>query len=261
MKVEGMHFLVVVDMFSGWLEVQPLIDMSPTSIKLVLEGMFGTFGPPVELHTDCGRQFVATELKRCLKQWGVKLVTSSPRYPQSNGRAEVAVKIAKKLVTASTTDGLLSHRDLAMALIQHRNTPSCVDKMCPSMKVFGWRLRDGLPLIDPCDDGNATRMTERWQLAIKRRAHRQGIVKRSYDKRAVSLPKLNVGDRVEVQCEDGLWTESGVIEEAVNDRDYAVTTDLGGLIRRNRWFLRPVQDERGRTVRDGSRGKEHLRPP
>ena len=92
-------------MFSGWLEIQPLVDMSPTSVKLVLESMFGTFGPPVELHTDCGRQFVGTELKQWLSDWGMTLITSSPHYPQSNVRVEAAVKIAKKLVEASTRDG------------------------------------------------------------------------------------------------------------------------------------------------------------
>ena len=260
MKTEGMHFLVVVDMFSGWLDVQPLVDMSPTSVKLVLEQMFGNFGPPVELHTDCGKQFVSTELKKCLSLWGVTLVTSSPHYPQSNGRVEVAVKAAKKLVHASMSNGLLSYHKLAMALIQHRNTPSCVDKMCPSLKVFGWRMRDGLPSLDMCDDGNVTDMLRLWQEARKRRAKQLEWTKASYNRRAVELPGLQVGDRVAIQGTDGLWAEEGTVEAIINERDYAVTTDQGGLVRRNRRLLRPVTTEGGEAVKDGRR-KDGLRPP
>ena len=74
------------------------------------------------------------------------------------------------------------------------------------------------------------------------------------------MPVLRVGDRVDIQGADGLWSEAGTVEEVINERDYAVTTDLGGLIRRNRRLLRPIMDEEGRTVTDNRR-KDGLRPP
>ena len=40
----------------------------------------------------CGPQFTSANLATFLKEWGLSHCTSSPRYPQSNGKAEAAVK-------------------------------------------------------------------------------------------------------------------------------------------------------------------------
>ena len=47
---------------------------------------------------DGGKNLTSYKVREWLKSWGVELRISSAHYPQSNGRAECAVKAAKNLV-------------------------------------------------------------------------------------------------------------------------------------------------------------------
>ena len=58
---------------------------------------------PEELSCDRGKNLTSMEVREWLKGWGVRLRVSSAHYPQSNGRAECAVKAAKNLVANNTT--------------------------------------------------------------------------------------------------------------------------------------------------------------
>ena len=96
----GRHYLVVGDRLSGWVEV--LSSMAGTglggSTGLIrhLRTFFATFGVPEELSSDGGPEFVAGDTENFLRLWGVRHRLSSVSFPQSNGRAEVAVKTAKR---------------------------------------------------------------------------------------------------------------------------------------------------------------------
>lgn len=61
-----------------------------------LEAIFARFGIPKIVFTDNGTQLVSNEMHEFGKKFDFKIVTQSPTYPQSNGLAEAAVKIAKK---------------------------------------------------------------------------------------------------------------------------------------------------------------------
>ena len=69
---------------------------------------------------------------------------STPTYPQSNGKAEAAVKSMKKLIQAWTGSQVDEGR-LARSLLQYRNTPSCRDNLSPSQKLFGRLIQDTIP--------------------------------------------------------------------------------------------------------------------
>ena len=79
------------------------------------------------------------------KQWGFEHITSSPRYPQSNGRAEAAVKSMKKIIRASLNGRTLDEDKMARALLQYRNTPSCKDGLSPAQKLYDRPIQDTLP--------------------------------------------------------------------------------------------------------------------
>ena len=60
---------------------------------------------PSVLCTDGGPQFSSSKFREFCKRWQVTHIMSSPRYPQSNGHAEAAVKAMKGLVLETTHNG------------------------------------------------------------------------------------------------------------------------------------------------------------
>ena len=70
---------------------------------------------------------------------------SSPRFPESNGKAEAAMKSMKNLISAAWVRRGVDEAVLARALLQHRNTPSRRDGLSPAQKLFGRPVQDVLP--------------------------------------------------------------------------------------------------------------------
>ena len=92
----GRHYLVVGDRLSGWVEVfgSPAGTTLAGAAGLIrhLRSFFATFGVPEELSSDGGPEFSAGCTEAFFRLWGVRHRVSSAHFPQSNGRAEVAVK-------------------------------------------------------------------------------------------------------------------------------------------------------------------------
>ena len=72
-------------------------------------------------------------------------MTSSPHYPQSNGKAEATIKSMKKLISAAWTGRSVNWDKLSRALLQYRNTPSRKDRLSPAQRLFGHPVQDTLP--------------------------------------------------------------------------------------------------------------------
>ena len=63
--------------------------------------MFSRQGIPEFMVSDNGPQYSSHEMKEFAQLYGFTHITSSPRYPQSNGQAERAVQAVKKLLRTS----------------------------------------------------------------------------------------------------------------------------------------------------------------
>ena len=114
-----------------------------------LRRIFVTFGVPEELSSDGGPEFTSREVEDFLFRWGIKHRLSSAYFPQSNGRAEVAVKAAKRLLEGNMgTGGNLNTDTVVRALFQQRNTPDRDCKLSPAEVLFGHKLRDTIPQLD-----------------------------------------------------------------------------------------------------------------
>ena len=95
----GHHYLIAGDRLSGWSEIFSTPSGTAWSgakgLIGCLRSMFATFGVPDQLSSDGGPEFMAGATKEFLKRWNVDHRISSAYHPQSNGRAEVAVKTAR----------------------------------------------------------------------------------------------------------------------------------------------------------------------
>ena len=80
-------------------------------------------GVPKEMSCDRGTNLTSHEITTWLKGWDVKIRDSSARFHQSNGRAECAVKAAKKLiVNNAASDGSLNTDKFMRASLTYRNS-------------------------------------------------------------------------------------------------------------------------------------------
>jgi hypothetical protein len=127
-------YLITVDYLSGYFEVDRLPTKRVHDIIYVLKQQFARHGLPSELFSD-NSPFMAAEFTRFAANYDFKHTTSSPRYPQSNGRVENSVKTAKQLMTKAVD----SHQDPFLALLAWRNTPSEQLHQSPAQIMFGRR--------------------------------------------------------------------------------------------------------------------------
>ena len=75
--------------------------MYKTTSQAVIEKLkkiFSRFGIPQNFVSDNGPQYASQDFTMFAKEYDFNHVTSSPKYPQSNGLAEKTVQIAKRIL-------------------------------------------------------------------------------------------------------------------------------------------------------------------
>ena len=254
-KLGAYWYLVTVDRLSGWSEVAQIKAQSGSSgakgLCQALRQLFATFGVPEEISSDGGPEFTAGESKDFYQRWGVKHRISSAYHPQSNGRAELAVKITKRLLENNTgPNGELNTDKVVCALLQQRNTPDRDCGLSPAEIIFGHPLRDGLPQINKSEViHNNGDLRPEWREAweLKEDAIRSRLVKNCERLEAHSkeLEPLREGDSVLIQNQipssprSKKWDRQGtVIATGDNDQYLVKVEGSGRLTLRNRRFLR-----------------------
>ena len=249
----GRHYLVVGDRLSGWVEVLSATKGSNLSgaqgLARHLRSFFATFGVPEELSSDGGPEFTAKSTEDFLKLWGVRHRISSASFPQSNGRAEVAVKTAKRLLMSNTgPSGDLDQDSFLRAMLQLRNTPDPDCHLSPAEIVFGHPLRDALAFVNRLEKFSNPHIRPMWRQAwaAKEEALRTRLAHSTEALKEHSRPlrPLAPGDRVFLQNQRGphptKWDRSGVIVEVLDHDQHRVKVDGSGRVTlRNRRFLRP----------------------
>ena len=96
--LQRQSFLIAVDYYSGHFDVQDMRSTISTRVISVLKSWYSRHGIPMTLISDNGPPFNSKDFKAFGAEWDFHHVTSSPYHPQSNGRAEKAVKTCKSLL-------------------------------------------------------------------------------------------------------------------------------------------------------------------
>jgi len=96
------------------------------------------FKVPLQIH---GTRMYHLWLLMFSREWEFAHITSSPYHSQANGKAESAVKIAKRLIKKAKRD----NQDLYLAVLNWKNTPSKGVHSSPVQKLQSRRTRTQLP--------------------------------------------------------------------------------------------------------------------
>jgi len=231
-ELEGKTYLVTSDYYSDFFELDHL--RSPSSVCVIrkLKAHFARHGIPEQLVTDNGSQFTSCDFLKFAKDWDFEHLTSSPYHSQGNGKAESAVKEAKKILRKCKSSG----SDAFLALLDHRNTPSAGIQISPAQRLFNRRARSLLPMTANLLAPQAVPDSERCQAKLEQRKQRQA---QYYNRGAIDLDPLKRGDTVRLkpfQLGKRDW-QKGIVRKRLDERSYEVETPYN-VVRRNRVHLR-----------------------
>ena len=243
-NLQGFDFIIYADRYSGWIEAAKINSTSFRTVKRNLLHWFATYGVPEELSSDGGPPFNSHDYDQMLKDWDIHKRLSSAYYPQSNGRAEVAVKSAKRalLNSINPVTGELDTEEAIMAIMTHRNTPVKDTGISPAMALFGRHIKDHLPCHKREVLQEWSEIADAREIALAKR-HIRPLQQGSSDNGC--LTPLQIGESVRIQNQHGnkpkRWHNTGIISEVLPHRQYRVVTDGSRRITlRNRKFLRPI---------------------
>ena len=236
-QFDGGDHIIVTDYFSKMPFVRRIAvahQATSQGITTYLRQLFSEHGIPDTVISDNGTPFASVEFKRFSNEYGFKHVTSSPKYPRSNGAAERNVQTIKQILTKAKESGT----DPYLALLCFRTTPIDQNLPAPAEILYSRRIRANLPFASPKTSNKNNRI--RKALLVRQKSQ-----KAYHDRNAHDLPQINEGENVLMQKEDrGPWIPAKTIRPAEEPRSYIVETQDGGMYRRNRRHLRKQKNVR-----------------
>ena len=227
-ELHGRTYLILVDYYSGFIEIEHVKETSSNNIISRLKAQFARYGIPDTLVTDNGPQYSSHSFKEFATKFQFTHATSSPHYPQSNGKAERAVQTVKSILKKAYKD----KQDPYLALLALRNTPLDNESGSPAQRLMGRRTKTLLPtsikLLQPrIIKPSLVKET------INLQKQRQ---KQYYDRSSKKLSPLHPGNTVIIQ-DRGSSIFGKITGVADAPRSYIVTT-ANGVYRRNRRHLK-----------------------
>ena len=225
-EYEDKLYLLLVDYYSRWIEAERMPDQTTQSVIKAMGTVFGRLGIPARLRSDNGPCYRGKLFREFVSEHGFEHVTSSPRYPQSNGMAERAVGTVKRLWRKS--------KDRVGSLFVYRTTPLSAG-YSPAELMYGRAVRTKLgdPCTRPVDYSEFERREK--ELRAKKRD------KWNEKFRAKELTELKPGTRVWVKAPTDPGQEGFVVRKDPTPESYWVKVNQSE-IRRNRKHLFVLND-------------------
>ena len=114
-------------------------------LKPALDRIFSSQGIPEKITADNGPPYPGHEMEEYAKQIGFKMDLVTPEDPQSNGFAEVFVKILCKLLHTAAPEGRDPREELHKYLMHYRATPHPTTGKSPAEMLNNRKIRTKLP--------------------------------------------------------------------------------------------------------------------
>ena len=183
--VNILHYLVVTDYFSRDLETVKLSPLTSNNVIGKLKSLFVRRKIPDEIVSDNAGQITSTHFKEFAKKFRFTCTTVSPHFPQANGAAKSAVKIAKRI---------LRQADISIVLMIYCSTPITATGVIPAELLMDRKMKTILP-------NHPNKLKPKWPnlMEIKDKVGSyKAQNERNYDKRhgGKDLKPLKVDDRI-----------------------------------------------------------------
>ncbi|KAJ9536185.1 hypothetical protein OSB04_un000645 [Centaurea solstitialis] len=251
-------FLVVLtDYFSKWIEAVAFSQVRDKEvISFIQTNIIYRFGVPSEIMCDNGSQFISEKTRKFCDERGIRLITSTPRYPQSNGLAESSNKVIINSIRKRLKEAKGKWvEELPSVLWANRTTPRTSTGQTPFSLVYGCEavlpIESQLPIarhrtmeqnvIDLYYDLDA--LEELREKAFQKMALQKAMVERHFNKK-VKAKIFQVGDYVLRQVFQNTqelnagklsikWEGPYIISKIIGNGAYKLTTIEGKEIPRS----------------------------
>ena len=227
--LSGRDYLVLVDTYSTFIEVDYLKTTTSDEVITKLKSHFARYGCPDMVISDNGPHYASAAFSQFAKEWKFQHQTSFPGDSQSNGAAEAAVKVIKRLMRKCVAN----REDPYIGLLNLRNTPTEGLETSPVQRLMGRRTNSLLPATSaalqpekPVDE--RTKMENKKMKAAERHLYRR------------TLAPLQVGDTIRLQPirpNEREW-KTATVSKHLDGKGFEVTTEGGQVLRRSRKQMR-----------------------
>lgn len=229
------NYLVIIDVFSKWVEVVKCKTISTQEVIRELRKFFASFGMPKKIVSDNGGCFSSVEFNQFCSVNGIDHMTSPPYHPPSNGQAENSVKNFKnyfKKVLDETKKGEDIDKVVQKILYFTRNSVHSETKKTPFELMFGRKpyLRWDMILPKVGEKKNETENDEAFKVA----------------------KNLILGQEVYIKCFDsGKW-KFGKIVKISGRSVFEVELENGKTVRRHANHITPYEKRQNAQIEDKS---------
>ena len=201
--------LVIGDYFTRWMEAYPLPDQTAGTVAHALVHRFiATFGCPLELHTDQGRNFESVLFQEVCRLLQISKTRATPYHPASNGLVERFNRTLSRMIT-SFIDKKPQHWDAYLPLLTpaYRSTIHPATGYTPNYLMFGREVTLPIDLLFPLPRGSAEMdetgyvqqlrgsREEAYRHARESLKRAAEVQKRDFDTK-IKLHQYNLGDLV-----------------------------------------------------------------
>ncbi len=222
------HYLIFYDLFSHFPFLFPVRAESTTELIRCTQMVFLQTGLPTVFASDNGPAFASSDFQAFLRTCGTKHRASSPRYPQSNGAAERAVQLVKRMLERTPDEASLFQ---ALLLLQNTRRPDL--GASPSELFFGRVQRTSVtPVPRPSQVS--------WQSHRAVLASNSARQAKYYDQRTRVFQGDLSGCVAILRDLVGPVVQVSVLSPAPAPRAYYVRLPSGVVTIRNQAFLRPL---------------------
>uniref|UniRef100_A0A803JYW4 Gypsy retrotransposon integrase-like protein 1 n=1 Tax=Xenopus tropicalis TaxID=8364 RepID=A0A803JYW4_XENTR len=207
------HCLVVIDVFSKWIEAFPTRNQKAlTAAKVLISELFSRWGLPKVVASDRGTSFTGQVFSQLQKLLDIKHELHIAFHPQSSGTVERGNRTLKTMLTKFCAEKPSTWAQmLPLCLMAIRSTPHSTTGVSPYQAMTGRLMRmPGNLLIPSATPLLQGAVTEAWvknvaehinevnKFVARNIGHSKSQIKKYFDKK-VRLFEYNVGDLVMVR--------------------------------------------------------------